>query len=39
MLKDLPFDDLDVDWEYPNTPEQGHGPAELFAVTCEELDD
>lgn len=39
MLKDLPFDGLDVDWEYPNTPEQGHDLAKLLAVTREELDD
>lgn len=39
MLKDLPFDGLDVDWEYPETLQQGHDLAELLAATRKELDD
>lgn len=39
LLRDLPLDGLDVDWEYPETPQQGHDLAELLAVTRSQLDD
>ena len=38
LLKDLPFDGLDVDWEYPASPEEGSNLVSLLAATRKELD-
>lgn len=38
LLKDLPFDGLDVDWEYPKTPQEGQDYVALLAATRNELD-
>ena len=38
LLKDLPFDGVDIDWEYPASQEEGANLVSLLAVTRRELD-
>lgn len=38
LLKDLPFDGLDIDWEYPKSPEEGANFVSLLQATRQELD-
>lgn len=38
LLKDLPFDGIDIDWEYPSSPQEGDNLAALLAVCRLELD-
>lgn len=38
LLKDLPFDGLDVDWEYPQTPQEGSNFVALLSAIRHELD-
>lgn len=38
LLKNLPFDGLDVDWEYPTSPEEGADFVSLLAAIRQELD-
>lgn len=38
LLKDHPFDGLDIDWEYPATPQEGANFVTLLAAIRDELD-
>jgi len=38
MLKDYPFDGIDVDWEYPASPQQGQDFVSLLSATRSALD-
>lgn len=38
LLKDLPFDGLDVDWGYPQTPQEGSDFVALLSAIRHELD-
>lgn len=37
LLKDLPFDGLDIDWEYPKSPAEGQNFVDLLAAVRNEL--
>jgi chitinase len=38
LLKDLGFDGIDIDWEYPSSPREGEDLVALLAACREELD-